>query len=298
VQAETGLIDSTVSAILGLRVEHSARSGQTEPSPRLRLQWRTPVEGLVVHAAAGTYLQFPGDRLEADPTIGNPDLAAERARHLLVGAARTFGSGVRVSLEAYPKRLSDLIVYDAHAPEGVRPYSNSGRGTAKGLEFLAHVPHRTWDGWVSYSLGEVRYRDTADGPEYAPAQDLRHTIALVGRVHPAPGWTFGVKWRAQSARPYTPVVGREDVSEFYDGIGWIPVLGAYHSGRFPWYHRLDVRGERSFRLGETHVTAALEVINAYGRHNLYDYRYLDGFSRAEPVRMLPFLPSFGVTVAF
>ena len=109
---------------------------------------------------------------------------------------------------------------------------------------------------------------------------------------------FGVKWRAQSGRPYTPVVGREDVSEFYDGIGWIPVLGAYHSGRFPWYHRLDVRGEHSFRVSGSRVTAVVELINAYGRNNLYDYRYLDGYSRAVPVRMLPFLPSFGVTVAF
>ena len=298
VQAETNLIDSTLSAIVGVRVERASRSGQTEPTPRLRLSWRTPVDGLVLHAAAGEYLQFPSDRLEADPTIGNPDLRAERARHLLVGAARTFRRGERVSLEAYHKRLSDLIVFDANAPAGVRPYSNSGRGTARGIEFLTHVPRARWDAWVSYTLGEVRYQDFAGGPIYAPAQDLRHTIAVVGRVRPSEGWTFGVKWRAQSGRPYTPIVGREDLSEFYDGVGWIPVLGAYHSGRFPWYHRLDLRGERAFRLGTTHVTAALEVINAYGRHNLYDYRYLDGYSRAEPVRMLPFLPSFGVTVAF
>ncbi len=298
VQAETGLVDSTLSAILGLRVERSSRSGQTEPSPRVRLSWRTPVAGLVVHAAAGDYLQFPGDRLEADPTVGNPNLKAERARHLVVGAARTFDRGARLSLQGYHKSLSDLIVFDASAPAGTPPYSNRGRGTARGLEFLAHMPRTRWDGWVSYTLGEVRYRDWEGGAEYAPAQDLRHTIAFVGRVRPAEGWTFGVKWRAQSGRPYTPVVGREDLSEFYDGVGFIPVLGTYHGGRFPWYHRLDVRGERAFRLGATRVTAALEVINAYGRHNLYDYRYVDGYSRAEPVRMLPFLPSFGVTVAF
>ena len=298
VQAETGVLDSTVSAIVGMRFEHNSRSGQTEPSPRLRLSWRTPVDGLVAHAAAGTYYQFPGDRLEADPTIGNPNLGAERAQHLLVGAARTWRNGTRLSLEAYHKSLSDLIVFDSSAPEGVAPYQNTGTGTAKGFEFLAHAPHRRWDGWASYSYTRVRYRDTADSPEYAPAQDLTHTIALVGRVIPSPGWSLGVKWRAQSGRPYTPVVGRENVSEFYDGIGWIPVLGAYHSGRFPWYHRLDVRGEHSFRIGGTRATAVVELINAYGRNNLYDYRYLDGYSRAVPVRMLPFLPSFGMTVAF
>jgi hypothetical protein len=298
VQAETGVLDSAVTAIVGLRLEHSSRSGQTEPSPRLRLSWRTPLEGVVAHGAVGTYYQFPGDRLEADPTIGNPDLGAERSQHLLVGAARTWRNGTRVSLEAYHKSLSDLIVFDSDAPEGVAPYQNTGVGTAKGFEFLTHLPHRKWDGWASYSYTRVRYRDRADSPEYAPAQDLTHTIALVGRVIPSPGWSLGVKWRAQSGRPYTPVVGREDVSEFYDGIGWIPVLGEYHGGRFPWYHRLDVRGEHSFRIGGTRATAVVELINAYGRNNLYDYRYLDGYSRAVPVRMLPFLPSFGMTVAF
>ncbi len=88
------------------------------------------------------------------------------------------------------------------------------------------------------------------------------------------------------------------MSDFFDGVGWIPVLGAYESGRFPWYHRLDVRGDRAFRIGSTHANADLELINAYGRKNLYDYRYEDGYGRAVPVRMLPFLPSFGVTVAF
>ncbi|MEP7029047.1 MAG: TonB-dependent receptor plug domain-containing protein [Candidatus Eisenbacteria bacterium] len=297
-QVEASGLDSTLGVIAGVRIERASRSGQTEPTPRLRLTWRTPLPGITLHAAAGEYLQFPGDRLEADPTIGNADLRAERARHLLAGVTRTFRRGERLSLEGYHKRLGDLIVYDANAPAGAPPYANTGTGTARGIEFLAHVPRPRWDAWVSYSWGEVRYRNFPGSAEYAPAQDLRHTIAVVGRVRPSPGWTLGVKWRAQSGRPYTPVVGRENVSEFYDGLGWIPVLGEYHSGRFPWYHRLDVRGEREFRIGATRATAALELINAYGRRNLYDYRYVDGYSRATPVRMLPFLPSFGVTVAF
>jgi hypothetical protein len=94
------------------------------------------------------------------------------------------------------------------------------------------------------------------------------------------------------------VIGRENVSEYVDGIDWIPVLGGYNSGRFPWYQRLDVRAERSFRWSGANVSASLEVVNVLGRRNLYDYRYVDGFSRAEPVTMLPRLPTFGLSVAF
>jgi hypothetical protein len=203
-----------------------------------------------------------------------------------------------VSVEAYHKRLNELIVYDSAAPAGSPPFVNTGSGTARGIEFLARVPRRKWDGWLAYTYGQVRYRDFPTSAEYAPAQDLRHTISVVGRWRASADWSFGLKWRAQSGRPYTPVVGRENVAEYFDGLDWVPVLGAYDSGRFPWYHRLDLRGERTFRIGATHANAYLEVINAYGRRNLYDYRYVDGYSRAVPVRMLPFLPSFGMSVAF
>ncbi len=297
-QVEASGFDSTVAVTLGGRIERSSRTGQTEPTPRLRISWRTPLSGVVLTGASGSYREFPGDRLEADPTIGNPDLRAERARHIVVGVARTWPGGDRVSVEGYHKRLNDLIVYDSAAPAGAPPFGNTGSGTARGVEFLARMLGRRWDGWLAYTLGEVRYRDFPTSAEYAPAQDLRHTISVVAHWRASAAWTFGAKWRAESGRPYTPVVGRENVSEFFDGLDWIPVLGAYDSGRFPWYHRLDVRGEREFRIGGTRANAYLELVNAYGRKNLYDYRYVDGYSTAVPVRMLPFLPSFGMSVAF
>jgi hypothetical protein len=298
-QGEVKLADSTVALTLGARLEHSSRSRETLPTPRLRAAWSTPLRGVTVTAAAGSYRQFPADRLETDPAIGNPRLRAERADHYMAGVARTFEGGGRLSVEGYWKRLSNLIAYDPEASAaGTPPFVNQGRGTARGVEFLAHLPRRSFDAWVAYTLGEVEYRDFEGAAPYAPSQDIRHTISAVGRVRPGRGWTLGFKWRAQSGRPYTPVVGRTDVSEFVDGIDWIPVLGGYNSGRFPWYQRLDVRAERSFRMGGTSVNASLEAVNVLGRRNLYDYRYLDGYARAEPVTMLPFLPTFGVTVAF
>ncbi|MGH7724075.1 MAG: TonB-dependent receptor plug domain-containing protein, partial [Candidatus Eiseniibacteriota bacterium] len=290
--------DSAVTVTAGVRVEHSSRSGQTLPTPRFRFAWATPAPGVMVTGSAGSYRQFPGDRLEADPTMGNPVLGAERADHYTLGVSRTEPNGTRLSVEGYWKRLSDLIVFDEQAPEGAPPFVNTGSGTARGIEFLARLPHRRWDAWISYTLGKVDYRDAEGEPTYAPSQDIRHAIALAARVRPATGWTLGARLRLQSGRPYTPVVGREDVSEFVDGVTWIPVLGEYNGGRFPWYQRLDVRAERQFRLAGTHAQAFAEIVNALGHKNLYDYRYVDGYSRAQPVAMLPFLPTVGLTVAF
>ena len=298
-QGEVAAFDSALAVTLGARVEFSSRSSEMLPTPRLRMSWRTPLHGVSLTAAAGSYRQFPADRLEADPTIGNPDLEAERADHLMLGVTRVLDGGGRVSVEGYWKRLSHLIVYDPGATaDGMPPFVNDGTGTARGVEFLAHLPRRRWDGWLAYTLGKVTYRDFEDAAQYAPSQDIRHTISAVGRVRPGRGWMLGIKWRAQSGRPFTPIVGREDVSEFVDGIDWVPVLGDYNSGRFPWYQRLDVRAERAFRLAGANVNASLEAVNVLGRRNLYDYRYVDGYSRGEPVTMLPFLPTFGVAVAF
>jgi hypothetical protein len=297
-QTDARLADSTLDVTAGVRVEHGTRSRETAATPRLRVRWRTPWDGVSVHAAAGSYRQFPADRLEADPTIGNPDLAAERADHYVLGVARAFARGGRVSVEGYWKNLSDLIVYDAGAPAGAPPFVNTGTGQARGVEFLLHLPRVRWDAWLAYSLGRVTYRDFPGAAEYAPAQDIRHTVSFVGRYRPSESWTLGVRFRAQSGRPYTAVVGREDVSEFVDGVDWVPVLGQYNGSRFPGYGRLDVRAERAFRIGNTRLNVAAEVINVLNRRNLYDYRYVDGYGRAEPVEMLPILPTLGVAVAF
>jgi hypothetical protein len=295
-QATLHLADSAVTATVGMRVESATRTGQTEPTPRLHLSWGTPWR-FVLSAAAGSYRQFPSDRIEADPQIGSAELRAERARHLTLGVALPLAGGGRLSVEGYHKRLNDLIAYAPDAAEGEPRFASTGSGTARGVEFLAHLPGPRWSAWAAYTLGEVRYRDRADLPEYAPSQDLRHLFSFVGRYQPSARWTLGVKWRAHSGRPYTPIVGRENVSEFVEGVEWIPVQGSYNSARFPWYHRLDVRAEREFRLAGLRASAFLEVINLYGRNNLYDYRYVDGFGRAVPVNMLPMLPTFGLTVS-
>jgi hypothetical protein len=295
-QVRREIVDSALVVHAGLRLEHASGTGQTEPMPRLRVEWRTPWS-VIVSGAAGSYRQYPVDRIEVLPGIGSPDLLAERARHLTLGVAWPMAHGGRLSIEGYHKNLDHLIAYEPDAPEGSPRFASTGSGTARGIEVLAHWPSRRLEGWASYTLGEVRYQDRPGDLIYAPAQDLRHLVSLSGHYKLARGWSLGLKWRAHSGRPYTPVIGRENVSEYVEGIEWVPVEGAFHSARFPWYHRLDVRAERDFRIGGARASAFLEILNLYGRQNLYDYRYVDGFSRAVPVTTLPFLPTLGFAVS-
>ena len=59
-----------------------------------------------------------------------------------------------------------------------------------------------------------------------------------------------------------------------------------------------MRAERAFRISGARCTASVEVVNLLGRRNLYDYRYVDGYGRAETVTMLPMVPTIGFTAAF
>lgn len=87
---------SRLSVLVGARFEHTSRTGEIEPTPRVRVEWQTPV-GIMLSGAAGSYRQFPGHRIESDPVVGNAGLQSERARHLLLGAALPITRGGRIS---------------------------------------------------------------------------------------------------------------------------------------------------------------------------------------------------------
>ena len=147
------MLDSTLSRDRWACASSARRAaGRLEPTPRLRLSWRTPLEGLVAaRARRGTYLQFPGDRLEADPTIGNPNLQAERARHL---AGRAWRATLRRGRAALARGLSQAPerpdrLRRERARRARRRSSNTGAGTATRhrVPRARAAPERGTGGW-------------------------------------------------------------------------------------------------------------------------------------------------------
>lgn len=167
--------------------------------------------------------------------------------------------------------------------------------------------------------------------------DRRHTVNFVADVRLVGALRLGLTWRFGTGFPTTPPVGAEPlvatVADAATGgtrdlllqdpetgyLRFLPAFGdAAHqrSARLPAYHRLDLRltYHRTWR-GHP-LTLYLEAVNVYNRRNVLYYKYYvrvvedlrplpDALRRhptpmlfREPVYMYPFLPAFGLDVAF
>jgi hypothetical protein len=106
--------------------------------------------------------------------------------------------------------------------------------------------------------------------------DQTHIGAILGSYRLGSGWELGGRFRLVSGIPTEPCA-----QEIWDSSEsrFRCIAGGDQQGRAPWFHQLDVRVEKRWRLSETSsVTAYLDVINVYNRETAD----------------LPFVPSLGL----
>jgi hypothetical protein len=159
-------------------------------------------------------------------------------------------------------------------------------------------------GWIAYTLSrsETVSADVgAASPSVVPGPfDQRHILAVLASYVLPHNWRIGGRFRLVSGSPYTPLVG-----VVFDGDGPSspgalvrPVFGGTNAARFPVFHQLDLRVDRTWVLRRTRVTAYLDVLNVYNQQNpeayFYDALYLNRVTSLG----LPILPSLGVRVDY
>ncbi len=167
--------------------------------------------------------------------------------------------------------------------------------------------------------------------------DRRHAVNLVLNSRLVSRLSLGVKWLYGSGFPYTPAISVEPLvgvardandPQLTRGIiltdpqtgfaRFAPKFGGaenLNSRRLPDYHRLDIRLSYSLPWREAAWEFYLDFVNLYNRKNVFYYRNIikieDEFASfppslqfpkpvlyREPVYMLPFIPSFGFSLAF
>jgi Carboxypeptidase regulatory-like domain/TonB-dependent Receptor Plug Domain len=274
----------------------------------------------VLKTAWGVYYLPPYASLLTDSDMGNPNLRSQKSTHFVLGLEQGLGSDVLLRVESYYKVFDDLIFMEiAGTEDGGLPvsqfvldgqipdinYFNSGHGDAVGVEvFLQKKLSGWWDGWLAYTLGEVRYNDgRGDYGWYYPQQDQRHTLAAVANLRPLADWVFSGSFRLTSGRPYTPVDGWEEAFPGTFFRYWEAQNSRLNSARFPLYSRLDLRAERTWHLRERlDLTGFSEIYNVYNNRNVWGYYYEDeqGVDRPvrKPIYQLPFIPFGGVKLSF
>ncbi len=214
------------------------------------------------------------------------------ATHFVAGVERRYPHGWSWKSEIYYKAFDKLVTADPQSR-----YSNSGEGSALGLEFLARKDLTDqFSGWLSLSASKSRRKNRLTGERFDFEFDQPVIATLVAQYRLNDKWRFGAKWWFHSGAPDTPIIGGVPDPERPDRF--IPVYGAINSERWPDYHRLDLRADRQFHFKRADVSGYVELINAYDHFNVGGYDYNADFSRRTAVRQLPMLMTFGVKARF
>ena len=287
----------------GARVDHWTVTHDTATSPWLQAEVRL-TGSLKLRAGTGIYRQFPGID-QATGVFGEPAPGPERAYHADLGLEQGIGASTRLQLTFYNREERDVLrlpgaeprVENGELVDGFPsgPWTNALDGFSRGVELLVQRRSNSGlAGWVSYSYGINRYRDTTTGESFDGDYDQRHTFNAYGLYRFTDRFSLSGKLRMGSN---TPAVGywREQNGAFFVG-------STRNIVRVPLYSRLDVRANRTFNWEKRRLTLFVEVLNALGHDNVrferpgINPRTFQAFGMFSS--MIPLVPSAGILIEF
>ena len=246
----------------------------TRFSPRAGLSVRLS-ENLTWNSTWGIYHQIPVYLfLAAFPQ--NRLLIPARSDHWVTGLAWTPGRNVRVTVEGYSKRYKDYPVASqfpalSFANVGdtfdvrdiLYPMESAGRGQARGIEVFAEKKSGgKWFGQANFAYSRARHSGL-DGVLRPGAFDRPVAVNAVGGRRLGRKWELGLRVAYLTGRPFTPFdleVSREQRRGVFD-------LRRVNQLRFDDYFSMDLRVDRTFRIGEKVLLLYVGLQNLTGREN-------------------------------
>ncbi len=264
---------------------------QGEVEPRIAARVRvTPRWSLL--AAAGVYSQ-PPNPADLSAVFGTPTLGPEKADHASVGQSLRITDTLSAEVVGFYKWMSDLAVRDpSPTPKLANALLQVGVGKSYGVQFLLRQqPWHGFFGWVAYTISRSERRDTQDASWRLFDYDQPHVLTAVGSKELG-AWSIGARFRFATGLPRTPVLGA-----FYDAKDdqYQPIFGAQSSLRLPAFWQIDLRVDRSFRLGEgARLLVYLEGLNVTNRANGEEYIYNVNYTRRGTITGLPAIAVLGV----
>lgn len=249
-------------------------------------------------------LILPASLLSLEPRSGflPADGALEVARAVQVSTAmsRTIGESWFVEVGAWGRMRTNADGL-SYSDDGTVDVVTSTWSSAYGLEVLARrmLGPKLW-GWVGYTLSraDVHVLDRV-GPATTPNSrptdfDQRHNLVVLASYRLPRRWRIGGRFRLVSGSPFTDVVGTVWTPAYTPVPGW----GARNGERFPLFHQLDVRVDKSWVRKRVEVGTYIDVQNVYNHVNpeayIYDYTY----SRRTEAIGLPVFPSLGIRIDY
>ncbi len=206
----------------------------------------------------------------------------QRSWQVALGGAQTIGQSIELSVEAFYKRMQNVLSYREGASflfgleTDWQEKVVQGRGEAYGLEFLLQKKVGRFTGWLGYTLSwNNRQFDEINGGKVFPFRyDRRHDIALVAsyqlnkKITLSANWVFGtgnaVTLHTYQYPVFEPIKGQNFLRREIIQAGNLK-----NDFRMRNYHRLDV--SIAFHKEKKHWERdwVIGLYNAYSRRNPY-----------------------------
>ncbi len=327
------LLNDRLLLNLGLRYDYFNYSGNGNLSPRLSLSYSLIQDMTTINLAYGNYYQahtLPdySDKFNSDI---NRNLKNTFARHLVIGFDQILADGLKLTIEGYYKKYSDIPVPEEFIHYNDRTfrsekYVNIGSKYSYGIDLLIQQKLvNDFFGTLAYSRMWSRYEDPRigmSGKSYTSEYEYPDVLTVIcgkrfeelrSRLDRAPFYIkypsyilpfsddmeISIRWRFATGRPYTPklFVTTEQHSEAglrWTKGSWISV-DEINSERYPDYHRLDIGFNSRYNFSGWSLSIYFSIENVYNRHNVARIRYkADG--QTEEVYQFSLLPVIGLEI--
>lgn len=329
------LLNERLILNLGLHYDYFSYSEQDNLSPRFSASYYLVPSITSINLAYGEYYQTPplptfGDRYQSEV---NRYLENSHARHYVLGFEHILSDGLKLNLEGYYKKYTDLPVsknfvnFDNRRSR-FEEQLTIGEKDAYGIDLLIQQKLvENYYGTISFSRMWSNYEDPRQGREdetYPSSYDFPYVITvIVGKrfdglrsdlndmpffiKYPSMILPFSddmeisLRWRYASGKPYTPQQymtyeqHREGTSDWTDGW-WVP-SNEINSKRYPAYHRLDLAFNSRYNFSNWNLSIFLSIQNLYNRKNIAYYQY-NSDETVDNVYQFAFMPVAGIEVEF
>ncbi|MDX2281337.1 MAG: TonB-dependent receptor [Saprospiraceae bacterium] len=281
VQDRVQLFNNKLVMTPGLRLNYFDQTRKNYYEPRVNVQWQM-TDKIKLKGSAGRYYQFAKRVIREDVLQGSRDfwvladndrLPVSRNDQFVLGASYENKDWL-FDVEAYHKDLSGLSEYSLRFTPTFNNISYEeafyqGTGIAQGIDFLVQKKYGKWNGWIGYTIGDVRNNFPVYGAQdFYAANDVTHEFKIIN-LYKWHKWDFSATWIFASGRPYTAPTGGYQVELLNGETQDVLNVSSKNGLRLPDYHRFDVAATYHFFLGTAPSSLGFSIFNLYNRRNVW-----------------------------
>ena len=308
----------------GLRGQYFNDGKYVRLEPRVNVEHTLPSDRVRLQLGYGRYYQFLS--LITSELFSGADFWLTAADGVPPSFGDQFVAGVKLDLpvpralgrlrfdvDGYYRTMRDLFELDPFIqdPAGLdyQQYFRFGDGYAYGTEFFLEGRLGRFEGFSGYTYSVTRRRypnvpEPGQSRYYAPKYDRTHDGNLVLNYRLGRGWKTTSVFTYATGQAYSRVNAQYRFANSpFQSTNVNTLVSAYQRFRLPAYHRLDLGFSKTGGFfGFADYELQLQVINAYGRKNVWFYvesPESDGTFQQETVRQIPIqLPNVSLTINF